>query len=148
MVLAEQTQIQIPTNLDWIEPTAEYLKNKALLCGSCEEAQAGRLLLALHEALTNSIVHGNLGVSSALKEEDNNNFARLLAEKGQDLYRMKGVLSLRGDPNRFIFQGVHMTLDTTVGTEWGKAPRVNKLIFIGKDLDRAALNAGFQACLA
>jgi G3E family GTPase len=75
-------------------------------------------------------------------------FARLLAEKGQDLYRMKGVLSLRGDPNRFIFQGVHMTLDTTVGAEWGKSPRINKLIFIGKNLDREALNAGFQACLS
>jgi len=74
-------------------------------------------------------------------------FARLLAEKGQDLYRMKGVLSLRGDPNRFVFQGVHMTLDTTVGSEWGKAERVNKLIFIGKNLDREALNAGFRACL-
>ncbi len=75
-------------------------------------------------------------------------FAGLLAEKGPDLYRMKGVLSLRGDPNRFIFQGVHMTLDTTVGSAWGRAPRVNKLIFIGKNLDREALNEGFRACLA
>jgi len=75
-------------------------------------------------------------------------FATLLAKKGQDLYRMKGVLSLKGDPNRFIFQGVHMTLDTTVGAEWGNSTRVNKLIFIGKNLDREALNAGFTACLA
>jgi G3E family GTPase len=75
-------------------------------------------------------------------------FAKLVAEKGQDIYRMKGVLSLRGDPNRFIFQGVHMTLDTAVGAPWGGAPRVNKLIFIGKDLDREALNAGFRSCLA
>ena len=75
-------------------------------------------------------------------------FSKLLAEKGQDLYRMKGVLSLRGDPNRFIFQGVHMTLDTTVGSAWGKTLRVNKLIFIGKNLDREALNEGFRACLA
>ncbi len=61
---------------------------------------------------------------------------------------MKVVVSLRSDPNRFIFQGVHMTLDTTVGAEWGNAPRTNKLIFIGKNLDREALNAGFRACLA
>lgn len=75
-------------------------------------------------------------------------FAKLLVEKGPDLYRMKGVLSLRGDPNRFVFQGVHMTLDSTVGAPWGKAPRVNKLIFIGKNLDREALNEGFRNCLA
>jgi G3E family GTPase len=75
-------------------------------------------------------------------------FAKLLADKGPDLYRMKGVLSLRGDPSRFIFQGVHMTLDTTVGAAWGDSPRVNKLIFIGKNLDRQALEAGFRSCLA
>ena len=44
--------------------------------------------------------------------------------------------------------GVHMTLDTTVGSEWGKSSRINKLIFIGKNLDREALNEGFRSCLA
>lgn len=74
-------------------------------------------------------------------------FAELLAEKGQDLYRMKGVLSLRGDPNRFIFQGVHMTLDSAIGSLWGSAARTNKLIFIGKNLDRTALEEAFRSCL-
>ena len=64
-----------------------------------------------------------------------------MATKGPDLYRFKGVLSLKGDPNRFVFQGVHMTLDGTPGSPWGDARRVNKLIFIGKDLDRSALEA-------
>lgn len=75
-------------------------------------------------------------------------FAELMATRGPDLYRFKGVLSLKGDPNRFVFQGVHMTLDGTPGTPWGDATRVNKLIFIGKDLDRAALEEGFKKCLA
>ncbi len=74
-------------------------------------------------------------------------FAKLLAEKGQDLYRMKGILSLRGDPNRFIFQGVHMTLDSTIGTPWGTSPRSSKLIFIGKNLDRELLEDGVNACM-
>src|SRR2546423_1877595 len=75
-------------------------------------------------------------------------FADLMATRGPDLYRFKGVLSLKGDPNRFVFQGVHMTLDGTPGTPWGDSMRVNKLIFIGKDLDRRAIEAGFRACLA
>jgi G3E family GTPase len=75
-------------------------------------------------------------------------FADLMATKGPDLYRFKGVLSLKGDPNRFVFQGVHMTLDGTPGSPWGEATRLNKLIFIGKDLDRAALERGFRRCLA
>jgi G3E family GTPase len=71
-----------------------------------------------------------------------------MATNGPDLYRFKGVLSLKGDPNRFVFQGVHMTLDGTPCSPWGAARRVNKLIFVGKDLDRAALEAGFRRCLA
>jgi G3E family GTPase len=96
-----------------------------------------------------SVTSVGIMIPGELNEKKVNSwFARLLMEKGPDIYRMKGVLSLRGDPNRFIFQGVHMTLDTTVGSAWGEAPRVNKLIFIGKDLDRDALNAGFETCKA
>jgi G3E family GTPase len=75
-------------------------------------------------------------------------FSDLMATKGPDLYRFKGVLSLKGDPNRFVFQGVHMTLNGTPGSRWGASRRVNKLIFIGKDLDRPAIEAGFRNCLA
>ena len=74
-------------------------------------------------------------------------FADLMATRGPDLYRFKGVLSLTGDPNRFVFQGVHMTLDGTPGARGATAARVNKLIFIGKDLDRTALERGFRRCL-
>jgi anti-sigma regulatory factor (Ser/Thr protein kinase) len=84
MVLAETTQLQIPSNLDWIEPTVDYLKTRALLCGAVVGAQAGRLVLALHEALTNSVVHGNLEVPSSLKQEGGDRFAQRLAERAAD----------------------------------------------------------------
>lgn len=74
--------------------------------------------------------------------------ANLLQTKGQDIYRMKGVLSIKGDANRFVFQGVHMLFDGQPARPWGGEPRSNKLIFIGKHLDRAALTEGFKACLA
>jgi anti-sigma regulatory factor (Ser/Thr protein kinase) len=80
-VLAEHTQMRIPSNLDWIEPVVEYLKNKAVLCGACEEPQAGRLFMALHEALTNSIIHGNLEVASHLKDANPELFSSTLAER-------------------------------------------------------------------
>jgi anti-sigma regulatory factor (Ser/Thr protein kinase) len=99
MVLAETAQLRIPTNLDCIEPTVELLKNKALQCGACEETQAARLVLALHEALTNSIVHGNLEVSSKLKEENNDNFARQLAERSADPHYANRVVHIRFDYN-------------------------------------------------
>jgi len=72
----------------------------------------------------------------------------LLATKGVDLYRMKGVLAIRGEPRRYVFQGVHMLLDHRPDRPWGDAPRTNRLIFIGRNLDRTALTEGFRACLA
>ncbi|NJO84918.1 MAG: GTP-binding protein [Blastochloris sp.] len=74
--------------------------------------------------------------------------SRILREQGTDIFRMKGVLSIAGDPRRFVFQGVHMLFDGRPDREWGSEPRTNKLIFIGRNLDREALNADFRACLA
>lgn len=72
----------------------------------------------------------------------------ILTTKGQDIFRMKGVLSLRGDNRRFVFQGVHMLFDGQPDRPWGTEPRHNSLIFIGRNLDRAALTEGFRQCLA
>jgi G3E family GTPase len=76
-------------------------------------------------------------------------FSKLLQEKGQDIFRMKGVLSLKGDPKRFAFQGVHMQFDGKALAPWKAGEeRVNKLVFIGRGLDRAELEGGFRKCLA
>lgn len=72
----------------------------------------------------------------------------LLTTQGQDIFRMKGVLAIKGDPNRFVFQGVHMLFDGQPDRPWGKSPRTNKLIFIGRNLDREQLTEGFRSCLA
>jgi len=67
--------------------------------------------------------------------------------KGGDIYRMKGVLSVKGSTKRLVFQGVHMLFDAKFDHEWGADPRTNTLVFIGKKLDRGALTAEFRACL-
>lgn len=72
---------------------------------------------------------------------------QLLMTKGTDIYRMKGVLSLEGEPNRFVFQGVHMLFDGRADRPWGKEERHNSMIFIGRNLDRAELTEGFRQCL-
>ena len=71
----------------------------------------------------------------------------LLRTQGPDIFRMKGVLSIAGQPERFIFQGVHMLFDGRPDRPWGAAPRKNELIFIGRNLDRQSLVRGFEACL-
>jgi len=72
----------------------------------------------------------------------------LLRTKGQDIFRMKGVLAVKGRDMRFVFQGVHMLMDGKPDRPWGAEPRRNTLIFIGRNLDRAELNEGFRSCLA
>jgi G3E family GTPase len=71
----------------------------------------------------------------------------LLRTKGQDIFRMKGVLAVKGRDMRFVFQGVHMLMDGRPDRPWGAEPRQNTLVFIGRNLDRVALNEGFRSCL-
>ena len=74
--------------------------------------------------------------------------SKLLAEKGGDIFRMKGVLVVKGTNKRLVFQGVHMLFDAKFDREWkGDENRTNTLVFIGKHLDRAALTEGFKSCL-
>ncbi len=71
----------------------------------------------------------------------------LLAEKGLDLFRMKGFFSVAGRDERFVLQGVHMLLDSRPDQPWGDRPRKNQLVFIGRQLDEQAIREGFEACL-
>ncbi|MBK7450202.1 MAG: GTP-binding protein [Anaerolineales bacterium] len=73
---------------------------------------------------------------------------KLLREKGVDIFRMKGVLSIKDEDRRFVFQGVHMLFDGRPERPWGNETRRNSLIFIGRNLDRAELNQSFRDCLA
>ncbi|CAK9172046.1 unnamed protein product [Ilex paraguariensis] len=73
---------------------------------------------------------------------------RLIEDKGEDLYRMKGVLSVEGSEERYVFQGVHSMLDGSPGKAWDPdEKRINKLVFIGRNLDETALRKGYKGCL-
>ncbi len=80
-------------------------------------------------------------------ERLNSWLGQLLRVHGLDIFRMKGVLSVRGWNERFVFQGVHMLFDGRPDRPWGNEKRQNKMVFIGRNLDRAALEEGFRACL-
>ena len=75
-------------------------------------------------------------------------FDYLLKTRGADIFRMKGVLNVKGEDRRQVFHGVHMMFDSQAERPWGDAPRVNNLVFIGRDLDRAELEAGFESAVA
>ncbi|CAL5224344.1 g7017 [Coccomyxa viridis] len=67
----------------------------------------------------------------------------------EDLYRFKGVLAIKGWPDRFIFQGVHEVFEGEPGKVWKEGEHhKSKMVFIGKNLHRDTLMAGLQGCLA
>jgi G3E family GTPase len=115
-------------------------------------------LLALDPALLEEHVHehaadiGCVAIRCAGGMDDakiNRWLNELVAAIGRDLLRMKGILHIAGQNRRFVFHGVHMTLDGRPGRPWKPADeRINKLVFIGRNLDEAALRAGFYACRA
>jgi G3E family GTPase len=79
---------------------------------------------------------------------------KMLRENGVDLFRSKGVLNVAGSDARYIFQGVHMLMgisssDDGVGRGWKEGEkRTNRLIFIGRNLNREEIISKFQACVA
>ncbi len=99
-----------------------------------------------HDQTVSSVgieVDGDLDISRV-----NDWIGRLLREQGTDIFRSKGILSISGWSDRYVFQGVHMLLDGSADRPWREGERrVNKLVFIGRNLDRAALEADFRSCL-
>jgi len=83
-IVTERTHLQIPSLPNWIEPTVEYLRQKAVMGGTCQDTRSGKLVVALHEAVTNAMIHGNLELSSELKEQGNSAFAEALAQRAAD----------------------------------------------------------------
>jgi len=68
---------------------------------------------------------------------------------GPDLLRYKGVLWMKGNPRRVVFQGVHMMMGGDLGKPWAKGEKkASTLVFIGKKLPRDLFVAGLEECLA
>ena len=76
----------------------------------------------------------------------------LMRDKGEDLFRYKGVLAVRGMDEKFVFQGVHMLFSGTFSEEIGlwkeDETRECRFVFIGRDLDQKALQEGLMNCQA
>jgi G3E family GTPase len=70
----------------------------------------------------------------------------LLAEKGGDMLRTKGILAFPNEDRRFAFQAVHMMADGDFVGKWPEGERRSKLVFIGRNLNRPQLRRGFESC--
>ena len=74
---------------------------------------------------------------------------RLVLEQGQDLLRAKGIVDLAGAAKKFVFQGVHVMMDTELTQPWAEGEcRQSRLVFIGRHLDGRAMRDELGHCAA
>ena len=69
----------------------------------------------------------------------------LVAKDGPAILRSKGILAFKDDPDRFVFQGVHMILDGDHQRPWkDDEKRESRLVFIGRHLPEEKIRTGFE----
>ena len=69
----------------------------------------------------------------------------LVAKDGEKILRSKGILSFKGDDDRYVFQGVHMMLEGDHQRKWkSDEPRESRLVFIGRELPEQKIRDGFE----
>jgi G3E family GTPase len=73
----------------------------------------------------------------------------LLKTRGSDIFRLKGIVEVAGEPRRVVFQGVHMMFEGRPDRPWAPGEdRSNRLVFIGRRLDEPELRQGLRSCQA
>ena len=74
---------------------------------------------------------------------------QVLQDQGPDILRAKGILDVKGEPRRLVFQAVHMIMEGDWQREWKPGDvRCSRMVFIGRNLDEDGLRKGFEACAA
>ena len=74
---------------------------------------------------------------------------KLVADDGPKILRCKGILNFKDDPERFVFQGVHMILDGDHQRPWQEGEkRESRIVFIGRKLPEEKIREGFASCVA
>jgi len=72
----------------------------------------------------------------------------ILADSAKDIFRVKGVLAFEGKKEQFIVQGVHgiYNIQPHQRLQWksDESP-LNKLVFIGSNLDAKKISNSFKA---
>jgi G3E family GTPase len=69
--------------------------------------------------------------------------------EGAAILRSKGIVAFKNEPQRFVFQGVHMIVTGDLQREWKDGEqRVSRIVFIGRNLKRDEIERGFFACAA
>lgn len=74
---------------------------------------------------------------------------KITQTEGPNILRLKGIIAIADDPDRYVVQGVHMIVEGDHQRAWRDGEkRESRLVFIGRNLDREKLERTFKACEA
>jgi G3E family GTPase len=69
--------------------------------------------------------------------------------EGPNILRLKGIIALKEDPDRYVVQGVHMIMEGDHQRAWKEGEKhESRLVFIGRELNEERLKRSFEACQA
>ena len=132
------------------------IKIKAFDLDKTLEMDDGFLDIEAEHQHDSSITSFGIHIEGVFKIDELNQWlSQLMMEKGQDLYRSKGILAVRGTDDKYVFQAVHMIMNLDSSSNLGMAhqpwqegePKINKFCFIGKNLDKKQMIKELKECL-
>jgi CheY-like chemotaxis protein/anti-sigma regulatory factor (Ser/Thr protein kinase) len=89
---SQETHFVLDNDTALVAPLVGHVEQNLERLRACESSGLILVGVALHEALTNAILHGNLELSSDLRESDEKEFYRLAVDRRtQDPYRDRRV---------------------------------------------------------
>ena len=101
-----------------------------------------------HHEHESDITSASIACSGTMDLDKFNNWLRmLLIMEGMDVFRAKGILNPKSSDKRYIFQSVYMLFEGRFEDSWANRPRENKMVFIGRNLNKERLEKGIQSCV-
>jgi CheY-like chemotaxis protein/anti-sigma regulatory factor (Ser/Thr protein kinase) len=90
--LQSESHFLLPSDLSYIPPIIALLQENLNRMKICDDNDQIRVAVALREALSNAIIHGNLEISSALRDTDEKAYYAQIGERRpQEEYRNRNV---------------------------------------------------------
>ena len=101
-----------------------------------------------HHEHESEITSVSIACSGTIDPDKFNHWLRmLLIMEGMDVFRSKGILNAKNSDKRYIFQSVYMLFEGRFEDAWNNRPKENKMVFIGRNLNKKRLEKGIQSCI-
>lgn len=137
-------------NIDGFDLPAKIFYNPAYVEGKLKE-----IIHAGHQHNHNNELHHSLEITScSFTLEGNyilNRFALWLdvfLMYSKNIFRVKGIINIEGEKNRYILQAVNKTFSLLEGSKWNTDEKhLNEIVFIGKNINSVELGESLKKML-